>query len=251
MRRKSLASKRSLADSSRAVWLLGLVACSSSTAPRVPPARSTRPPARECKTTSDHDEFSPRVVGPSSVAPSTWGHLPACPRGTRRMMRDIGVGPLDPMSITEIACERSDGTRHGPYTAFATSAPGTVLQRGRYEHGVRQGTWVLRDLGGQGQRKGPYSRGAQHGVWESRHPNGRVAWRGRFECGQRVGTFRWWYPDGGLLQEGRLVKNLPEGTWREYWSGGALKAEGTWRAGVKVGTWSFWDRQGKPIANPD
>jgi hypothetical protein len=119
-------------------------------------------------------------------------HVLSCPKGTKPIWQPLRIRSLHAFSElawwgtghaevcgvrvsgveTEmiLACQRKDGTHHGPV-----------------------GSWYE---DGQKRTEGRCRRGVPHGLWQRYHRDGRKAVEGRFERGRRVGTWTVWLEDG-------------------------------------------------------
>lgn len=89
-------------------------------------------------------------------------------------------------------CERADGKRHGP---GIRAIGDRVLERGRWEEGQRQGSFVTFDLEGNKAGEGLFYHDQEVGPWLI-YSGGRLSESGEFRHGKRHGSWIQYADDG-------------------------------------------------------
>lgn len=96
---------------------------------------------------------------------------------------------------------------------------GTIISKGAYHDGSREGPWTVNDLDVTG--RGNYRHDAREGPWSFVSKGHRIA--------------------AGSYHKGKF-----EGPWVFYWPGGGLESRGTFRRGLKEGHWRFFGQENWP-----
>jgi antitoxin component YwqK of YwqJK toxin-antitoxin module len=90
---------------------------------------------------------------------------------------------------------------------------GTIISKGGYRAGQREGPWMVNDLSVTG--RGNYRHGAREGRWSFSSEGHRIA-AGAYRDGQFEGPWVFYWPGGGLDSRGTFRRNLKEGRWRFF-----------------------------------
>jgi hypothetical protein len=112
----------------------------------------------------------PEPATPEPAPPLGPPHYP--PRWSACPARTVFAGEIG----VEAWCERKDGKRHGPYTAW--DELGRLAEEGEFRAGRRHGQWI-EYYEGAVAGQGPYRRGRKHGKWIHRgaHFTLEVTWK--------------------------------------------------------------------------
>jgi antitoxin component YwqK of YwqJK toxin-antitoxin module len=195
------------------------------------------------------------------------------------------AGPLDPLACPadthvrstsaarsrEEWCERSSGTRHGPYRSFLGAERASA---GQYVDGEKDGPWMQwypdgalsqEEVWNRGvaEMRGSYRHGQQHGTWTWRYASGRKKAVSTYGDGRKQGRETGWDDSGEVTYDGRYDRDKRVGRWIESWDGGhrargtycadqrcghweifndwGLVASGEYQAGVRDGVWTLWN----------
>ncbi len=94
----------------------------------------------------------------------------------------------------ETFCQRSEGTRHGPYVRWHPD--GSVRIEGSYRDGRQHGQWTEYDRGGRPLQRGNLVDGTRQGAWAEWYNNGNRRFQCRYEDGRVSGAWSAWNEDG-------------------------------------------------------
>jgi len=153
---------------------------------------------------------------PPNTSPAT-GESTAlqCPHGSTI------VGKAPPPGTLQ-ACQRSDGTRHGPAI--------------RWHENARK--WLEVE----------FRDGKRHGESTEWYSNGQVRAQAAFRDGEAHGLATHWHDNGQKYTEGAYKDDAQEGKWTVWHANGQKQSEGEWKDGKKLDGWTCWDDTGKERA---
>lgn len=104
-----------------------------------------------------------------------------------------------------------DGVREGPFARFWDAARTRPREDGRYEDGLRTGTW------------------------HTFASTGEVVSRATYRDGTKDGAETLWRVDGSRLEAGTWAADLKHGVWETFYPSGPKASETTWVEGRKTG----------------
>ncbi len=136
-------------------------------------------------------------------------------------------------------CERSNGTRHGPYRSFRGKLRSA---EGQYVDGEQDGAWMSWWDNGQPLDETHYQHGVKHGAWTVRAENGVLMVQGEYRLGKEHGAWTWWHRNGKKKAVASYVDGLKRGRETEWDEDGYVISDGKYDAGKKVGAWVYDDR---------
>jgi antitoxin component YwqK of YwqJK toxin-antitoxin module len=167
-------------------------------------------------------------------APRVFATPLACPQGA--ILHETRTS-----ATIQDACERPDGTKHGPYRSFW--APGGTQRQteGQYVDGKQDGLWSMWHVDGKRWEETHYQRGLKHGLWTVRNAKGSLEVRGEYRAGKEHGTWTWWHPNGNKKATGAYVDGSEQGRWIEWDESGDVTSAGDFNAGLHVGKWTVDD----------
>jgi antitoxin component YwqK of YwqJK toxin-antitoxin module len=131
------------------------------------------------------------------------------------------------------------GSNDGP--AIEWDHNGTLMSKGEYRAGRREGQWTLTDLGVTG--RGIYRHDAREGRWSFSSEGHRIA-AGAYVHGDLEGPWVFYWPGGGLESRGTFRRSEKQGRWRFFEPDGWLRVEVQCRAGQAHGEFVEFDKQG-------
>jgi len=114
--------------------------------------------------------------------------------------------------------------------AIEYSDTGTVVAKGEYLTGEREGAWII-DVGNH-REEGEYRIGMRNGIWKYFYRNEKIKFEGKYVDGMEEGIHNYYYPSGQLKQSGRYKFGEKEGDWVEWNEDGTLKMTVTYQRGV-------------------
>ncbi len=138
-----------------------------------------------------------------------------CPSGTELK------GALPPKAFTR-GCEKSDGTKQGPYEIYDKKTK-LLVERGQFKEGSRDGSF------------------------EKFYPSGKKMEQGEFSSDQPSGHWTRWYDNGNVKDSGTWIEGNPHGRWRLYYDNGNLQSDGRFEKGQKVCEWKEWASDGREL----
>jgi uncharacterized protein len=130
-----------------------------------------------------------------------------------------------------LLCERSDGTREGPFATYFGN--------------------------GQKATEGAYRGNELDGRFQAWYANGRLREQGTFLNGKKEGPWIEWYESGSKAKEGAYKEDEEYGLWKAWYANGQIKEEGEYRGRMpangrmnlrvprREGPWTFWYENGK------
>jgi antitoxin component YwqK of YwqJK toxin-antitoxin module len=158
-----------------------------------------------------------------------------------------------------------DGVPHGEWIV-QINPPFTPWFSGRYEKGVKTGTWVSSAGSANGDEyilTELYKNGKREGKWSGENRDAGIFKEGAYKQGEKAGkwTYQQYYAESGTAdlgklqhmvtetyKKGKLVKCIKE----EYHMNGKLKSKGECAVtngncdpDAKKGKWKYYDEQGK------
>ncbi|MBW2735486.1 MAG: toxin-antitoxin system YwqK family antitoxin [Deltaproteobacteria bacterium] len=157
-----------------------------------------------------------------------------CPSGTRPQL-------LRERSITERACVREDGTRHGP--ALERTHGGRLRADGFYNNGVKEGVWRRYHRNGKLAERVTYHADKRHGPWHRYTPDGVFLAQAHMRRGK--GVFETLHPNAKVAERGKMVAGKREERWKYFRNDGSQAGEGHFKRGKKHGSWKTWHESGK------
>lgn len=116
--------------------------------------------------------------------------------------------------------------------AIEYSDSGTVVAKGEYLTGEREGLWLI-DVGNH-REEGEYRLGQRNGVWKYFYRNERVKFEGKYVDGREEGIHNYYYPTGQMKQTGRFKFGDKEGDWIDYNEDGTIRMTVTFDKGAVV-----------------
>lgn len=123
---------------------------------------------------------------------------------------------------------------------------GTVLLRGSFREGEKEGIWTSFHGNGEVREKGVWCRGAPCGEWETFDPEGRLVNRRSCWKGESNGTFLRFNREGRVELEYSCVDSLKHGKWSRYDFLGHLMEERHYRNDTLHGPLRTFFASGKP-----
>jgi antitoxin component YwqK of YwqJK toxin-antitoxin module len=162
----------------------------------------------------------------------------ACPPGTH-------ARGLQGNSLIQEWCERSDGTRHGPYRSFDGNARAA---EGQYVDGQQDGPWLSWHTNGTPFEQASYTRGLNDGPWIVFGTTGRVEVQGGYRLGKQHGRWSWWYASGAKKGVVTFLNGREQGHSSEWNEDGSLISDGYYNAGLRVGAWIEGGARGRYCA---
>jgi antitoxin component YwqK of YwqJK toxin-antitoxin module len=134
-----------------------------------------------------------------------------CPKGT-------SIRGAAPPEEFEAWCEGPDGygvpRRHGPARRWYDD--GTLWIEEAFVDGVRSGPFLEHHRNGRKAREGRYEQGLKVGTWTIWSERGVVEERSTFTRGVSDGPFEAFYPSGARRLTGRHCLGAQCGTWTTY-----------------------------------
>ncbi len=133
-----------------------------------------------------------------------------------------------------------DGVRHGAWLQRAEGG----LWSGTYRHGLKEGTWLLKD-GLALVEEAPHRAGHLQGTRLRWTPDGTLIQRCGYLSGRREGHCEAWRPDGSPEQAADWTGGELDGELRRWGPGGGLVEQSTWSRGQRHGETRFWTDDGE------
>jgi antitoxin component YwqK of YwqJK toxin-antitoxin module len=139
---------------------------------------------------------------------------------------------------------------------------GSVMSRGGFHDGRRNGSWASYYENGARVAEGFYRDDQPVGHWKTWYDNGINESEGDYVRGESAGLWIYWHKNGRWDRMGaycgqRLVPprnvSVPaESGWWTYWyENGQKRMEGSFVRGEKVGLWSEWAETGQLRSRKD
>lgn len=129
------------------------------------------------------------------------------------------------------------GRSHGEYKSFFPST-GSLLSKGNFKNGEREGVWEWYFPNGKIYYKSGYSSerkrqvwietnllGNEHGIHERYYPNGRLEERGKYDFGLKTGYWEKFYKNGNFEHDGNYESDKKIGKWLYLYPDGKKEAE--------------------------
>jgi antitoxin component YwqK of YwqJK toxin-antitoxin module len=123
-----------------------------------------------------------------------------------------------------------EGMEEGLAVEYSDS--GTVVAKGEYLSGEREGKWII-DVG-EHREEGEYRVGERTGVWKYYYRDEKLKYEGKFTDGREEGVHSWYYPSGQLQQQGRFKFGEKEGDWIDYNEDATIRMTVTYALGKVV-----------------
>lgn len=117
-------------------------------------------------------------------------------------------------------------------TAIEYSDTGTVVSKGDYIDGRKDGPWFYQM--NDHKEEGNYVEGRRDGQWVYTYENGKTNFKGSFINGDPNGKHLYYYPSGRLKREEYYELGYEEGTWKSYDQEGNLMLTSQWEGGREV-----------------
>jgi antitoxin component YwqK of YwqJK toxin-antitoxin module len=131
------------------------------------------------------------------------------------------------------------GSLDGPEITW--DLDGTLISKGAYRAGEREGLWTVNDLSVTG--RGIYRHDLREGWWSFSSEGHRIA-AGAYRHGDLEGPWVFYWPGGGLESQGTFRHSLKQGRWRFYQPQGWLRVDIECRAGRAHGKFVALDEHG-------
>jgi antitoxin component YwqK of YwqJK toxin-antitoxin module len=138
------------------------------------------------------------------------------------------------------ACQRADGTAHGPFRKLHPS--GAVAETGTFVDGLEDGVYETWFEDGKTSSMGTYRLGKFWSTFRVWHDNGELALERGYEEGVPIGIHRWTDDEGLLSKELQFVDGKRVRLSR-YGRGGAKTYESLWKAEVQLRE-EIWNADG-------
>lgn len=110
------------------------------------------------------------------------------------------------------------------------SDTGTVVAKGQYIDGEREGTWII-DVG-EHREEGEYRLGQRSGTWKYFYRNEKLKFEGKYTDGREEGVHSQYYMSGQLKESGRYKFGEREGDWTFYNEDGTVRSVVTYERGA-------------------
>ncbi len=96
---------------------------------------------------------------------------------------------------------------------FERKCNGTLIEKGEFINGFKNGEWITYSRKGKLVRKLNYDNGLLSGKVELYYVNGKPKVTGQFEKGNKIGKWTYYTDKGMILTEGSYDSNKPIDTW--------------------------------------
>jgi len=174
----------------------------------------------------------------------TWGG------GALRIRAELSVVEEAPgVSFGEVGQTQRDG-RWILYDRYERK-----LVDGYYRADTPVGRWTHYDRSGYRALEGQLSRELPVGEWKARHPEGKLSRRVTFDQQERLLRFVHVAPSNDPFGPAKIevkadlsMTPTRDGLAKVYWESGVIRARGQFVADKRHGKWTFFDRDGKKIA---
>jgi|GEM_PF-1883616 len=172
------------------------------------------------------------------------GHDLACPAGTELH----GKAPPNGKILFCADLRRSGiASRHGPVVDWSCrQCRKGAYEKGRYNHGRRDGEWQLFASDGLRMAISHYREGKKVGDWAGWYSDGAPRYHRSFDSEGKPHRTEWQnYRNGQREFEGRWVNGQRDGRWQRWTRRGHRISDGTHKAGRRHGPWKTFDSQGR------
>ena len=149
------------------------------------------------------------------------GAFVSCPDGAAKVATSNGG----------YACQRADGTAHGPFKKLHPS--GAVAETGTFVDGLEDGVYETWFENGKTASSGTYRLGEFWSTFRVWHANGELALERGYTEGVPMGVHRWTDAEGLLSKEVEFVDGKRVRLSR-YGAGGAKTYESLWKEEVQL-----------------
>lgn len=122
-------------------------------------------------------------------------------------------------------------------------------EEGRFEHGVRVGTWKAYYPTGNPKSQITYQAGKPNGYAKFYYENGNVSEEGLWKENKWIGEYKFYHPNGNPAYEWKYSESGKRtGVQKYYHENGKIMIEGEWKEGKENGTIKEYDDNGKLVA---
>ena len=110
---------------------------------------------------------------------------------------------------------------------------GKVILRGEYVNGLPEGDWFYEI--GDHLEEGKYEYGLKQGTWKHTYlSNGQLRFKGEFFDDAPQGKHVWYFDNGNKMLEGEYISGIKDGEWRRYYSDGTIMMTIEYESGTET-----------------
>lgn len=99
---------------------------------------------------------------------------------------------------------------------FQRTCKGKVVIQGKFNNGLKDGSWITKSKNGKVIRKFNYNNGVIDGNIEVNYSSGAKKVVGEFNNGRKSGTWTYYNEKGKTIKIGNFNNGIPEGIWTFY-----------------------------------
>lgn len=139
-----------------------------------------------------------------------------------------------------------NGMQHGYWIIYENNVKS---EEGRFEHGLKVGTWIGYYPSGKIKHQITYQNGKPNGYAKFYYENGNVSEEGLWKENKWVGEYKFYHKNGNLAYDWNYSESGKRtGTQKYYHENGKIMIEGEWKEGKENGIIKEYDNTGKLIA---